>query len=215
VTRVLIVAGSPVTRAGLESVLARSASIAVVGVASRDDSLTATVEAHDPDVVLLDVEGLSLGGPSVRLDPSPDAVARAPSIVLLADVRDAAWIADALRRGVRAVLPRDATPDEIVAAVEGVGSGLTVLPNDLADTLLAAVPASVRAPAPSNPSLTPRETEILGMLAEGLANKAIAARLGISEHTVKTHVASVFAKLEAYTRTEAVARAVRLGIIML
>jgi DNA-binding NarL/FixJ family response regulator len=72
----------------------------------------------------------------------------------------------------------------------------------------------LRATVPA-PGLTPREIEVLGMLAEGLGNKVIAARLGISDHTVKTHVAAIFGKLGVSTRAEAVASAARLGLIML
>jgi DNA-binding NarL/FixJ family response regulator len=219
VTRVLVVAASPVTRAGLESVLARGPTITVVGAVTPGEALASAVETNEPDVVLIDVEGTPLGSPTslVHFDLAPDALARAPAAVVMSDARDATWVVDAMRAGVRAVLPRDATPEEIIAAIDGVAAGLTVLPRDLADSVLNAIPraAAQRVPPQSTQPLSPRETEILGMLAEGLANKVIAARLGISEHTVKTHVASIFAKLDAYTRTEAVARAVRLGLIML
>jgi DNA-binding NarL/FixJ family response regulator len=93
-----------------------------------------------------------------------------------------------------------------------VAAGLTVRePSEAGATL------HTRAPLPhqTHPMLTGREVEILGLLAEGLGNKTIAVRLGISEHTVKTHVTSVFAKLEVSTRAEAVANAIRLGLIML
>jgi DNA-binding CsgD family transcriptional regulator len=78
----------------------------------------------------------------------------------------------------------------------------------------AQVPPSIGPPEPA-PSLTPRERQVLGMVAEGLPNKIIAARLGISEHTVKTHLAALFAKLGVNTRAEAVARGARLGLLLL
>ncbi|HEU4564389.1 MAG TPA: response regulator transcription factor, partial [Gemmatimonadaceae bacterium] len=146
-----------------------------------------------------------------------DAAARAPAFLLLADVDDAAWLADALHAGARGVLHRSASATEIGAAVEAAGAGLAILPLGAAGALLAAIPrAAARRPAepPAQP-LTPREAEILGMLAEGLGNKIIAARLRISEHTVKTHVASIFGKLRVETRAEAVAVGARLGLIML
>jgi DNA-binding NarL/FixJ family response regulator len=124
----------------------------------------------------------------------------------------------AVRAGVRGVLPREAGVDEIVAAVEAVAAGLLALPAELADELLARVApepvAAASAPA-AGASLTPREREVLTLLAQGLANKAIAPRLHISEHTVKAHVASIFEKLGAGTRAEAVVTAARLGILML
>ncbi|MGH8704226.1 MAG: response regulator transcription factor, partial [Burkholderiales bacterium] len=124
--------------------------------------------------------------------------------------------ADALRAGVRAVLPRAAAPAEIIAAIEAVAAGLVVLHPDGLEALPprpagAAPPSASEADQP----LTARETEVLAMLAEGLGNKLIAARLGISEHTVKFHVASIFAKLGAGTRTEAVTIGVRRGLIMI
>ena len=111
------------------------------------------------------------------------------------------------------MLDRDATRDEIVAAVQAAAAGLVALePRDAA----ALMGGAARAPAqsPVEP-LTPREIEVLRMLAEGEGNKAIAFKLGISEHTVKFHVASILAKLHASSRTEAVTIGVRRGLILL
>ncbi|HET7458267.1 MAG TPA: response regulator transcription factor, partial [Gemmatimonadaceae bacterium] len=128
-----------------------------------------------------------------------------------------------LRAGVRAVLPRTAGAAEIVLAVEAAAAGLVVLH----PTLVAALTthAAGATPTPNDnravpppagaPVLTPREIEVLGMLAEGLGNKQIAPRLGITEHTVKYHVASIFAKLGASSRTEAVMLGARRGLVML
>jgi DNA-binding NarL/FixJ family response regulator len=214
-----------VVRAGLEAVLARSPSIVVVGSVSRttvpDDhpnALADEIESFEPDVVLVDVDDQS----DTRRFPSlgrlsPDAVGRAPAIVLLSDAREPSWVADALRRGIRAVLPRDALPGEIVAAVESAGAGLVALSRDVMNAVLATVPrpASVASDTSRSQPLTPRESEVLRLLAEGLGNKMVAARLRISEHTVKTHIASVFSKLDVYTRAEAVARGIRIGAILL
>lgn len=130
------------------------------------------------------------------------ARASAP-VVLLTD--DAAR--DALRAGARAALPSSATPAQIVAAIYAAASGLAAIP---AVEMGALIPASEDAPAES---LTPRELEVLEMLAEGLSNKLIAYRLGISAHTAKFHVNAILAKLGAGTRTEAVMRGIRLGLI--
>jgi DNA-binding NarL/FixJ family response regulator len=101
--------------------------------------------------------------------------------------------------------------------LEAAAVGLVTLPAELAaDFLSAARGPSVPRPAgASTQPLTRREVEVLGMLAEGLANKNIAARLGISEHTVKTHVASILTKLDAFSRAEAVAIGARQGLILL
>lgn len=216
--RALIAAGSPVVRAGLEALLARSASVAIVATTS-GDALADDIETHEPQVVLLAVEPQGDAPPNVasRIALSPDAVSRTPAFVLLADAPSVQWTADALRSGARSVLPRDATPDEILAALEAAAVGLVTLPAELAaDFVAAARPPSVpRAAGPSTQPLTRREIEVLGMLAEGLANKNIAARLGISEHTVKTHVASILTKLDAFSRAEAVAIGARQGLILL
>ncbi|HZS57963.1 MAG TPA: response regulator transcription factor [Gemmatimonadaceae bacterium] len=113
----------------------------------------------------------------------------------------------ALRSGARAVLRRDASPGELVAAIEAVMSGLVALHPD-------AVPRPLSAPGAAEP-LTRREREILTLLADGLGNKVIAARLGISDHTVKAHVGAIFDKLHVGTRAEAVALGLRLGLIAL
>jgi DNA-binding NarL/FixJ family response regulator len=215
VIRTLVAAASPVVRAGLEALLVRSASVAVVATTS-GDSLTDDIETHEPQVVLLAVDQHRDSAPPAIIALSPDAVSRTPAFVLLVEAPTAAWVADAVRSGARGVLPRDATPDEIVAALEAAAVGLVTLPSDLAADLVstARVSAPRQGTSVSQP-LTRREIEILGMLAEGLANKNIAARLGISEHTVKTHVASILAKLRAFSRAEAVAIGARQGLILL
>jgi DNA-binding NarL/FixJ family response regulator len=217
VIRALIAAASPVVRAGLEALLTRSASVAIVAATS-GDTLADDIETHEPQVVLLAVEPRSGALPNVatRIALSPDAAPRTPAFVLLADTPSLPWTAEALRAGARSVLPHDATPDEIIAALEAAAAGLVTLPAELAIDLVSATRGPVtRAAGPPTQPLTRREIEVLGFLAEGLANKNIAARLGISEHTVKTHVASILTKLDAFSRAEAVAIGARQGLILL
>ncbi|HKG95124.1 MAG TPA: LuxR family transcriptional regulator, partial [Gemmatimonadaceae bacterium] len=217
----------------LEALVARNPAHVVVGAApgAGAHQLAEHVEQLEPDVVLVALEphdapdaDTSPGGAFPALLPTPGGDGRAsPAVVLLADLPEAepaAWAAAALRAGVRAVLPREAGEAEIAAAVDAAAAGLVVLPGALVESLLpAAAPAlPPRAPAPAGSpgqSLTPREAEVLGMLAEGLPNKLIAPRLGISEHTVKFHIASIFEKLGASSRTEAVTIGARRGLIML
>jgi DNA-binding NarL/FixJ family response regulator len=115
---------------------------------------------------------------------------------------------DALRAGARAALPSAATPAQIAAAIHAAAAGLAAIP--VAD-MAALVPAAEIPPAAE--PLTPREMDVLEMLAEGLSNKMIAYRLNISGHTAKFHVNAILAKLGAGTRTEAVMRGIRLGLI--
>ena len=114
--------------------------------------------------------------------------------------------------GVRGIQRRDADADRIVAAVEAVDAGLVALDPDLAATVL---PRGGPPRTPPRDGLTAREQQVLELMAEGLPNKTIADRLGISEHTVKFHVNSILAKLGVQSRTEAVVSATRLGLILL
>jgi NarL family two-component system response regulator YdfI len=159
---------------------------------------------EDPDVILADWEnGDELS--SEISDGAPEA-----ALVVMADDPGLSGVAEALRSGVRAVLSRHASASQIVAAIEAAAAGFVVLqPSDLDGLLVNPQPASLAEP------LTPREVEVLGMLAEGQSNKAIAHRLGISEHTVKFHVTSIMGKLNAGSRTEAVTQGIRQGLIML
>jgi NarL family two-component system response regulator YdfI len=126
-----------------------------------------------------------------------------------------------LRSGVSAVLPNTATGEEIIAAVEAALAGLVVLPRDALEALeetsamQEAHTDAVVDHEPLTESLTPRERQILDLLAEGLGNKEIAWQLQISEHTVKFHVSSILGKLGASTRTEAVTQGLRRGLIMI
>ena len=198
--RLLIAASSAVVRAGLEALAASHPAIELAGAFADLSS----VEALRPDVILSAL-------PVDELPVPADGIA--PAIVLLSGQQQPPWTRDALRLGVRAVLPRDASAGEILAAVEAAASGLAVVdPRDLEGLLSDAPAAAVAAEAPV---LTPREIEVLRMMAEGAANKAIAFRLHISEHTAKFHVASILSKLNASTRAEAVAIGIRKGLILI
>jgi DNA-binding NarL/FixJ family response regulator len=133
---------------------------------------------------------------------------RRPAIVALADDPASLWTPAARAVGLRAALPRTATGEELTGAVRAVHAGLFALHA----AALSTARARGIATAPGAP-LTSREHAILEMVADGFSNRAIAARLGISRHTVKFHVASILGKLGAGTRTEAVALALRRGLL--
>ena len=133
-------------------------------------------------------------------------------VVLLADVSDSALVDASLRSGIRGVISREATPEEIESAIQAVNVGLVVIPAGSLPDLLPDLRAPTQALAEP---LSDRELEVLNLIAEGQSNKLIAHSLGISEHTVKTHVASILAKLGAASRTEAVSQAIRRGLVML
>lgn len=200
-TRVLVMASSPIVRAGLASVLKTANSVEVVGSVADWSEYS----GEEPDVVLADSESGADELPHELIRGEP-----AYAVVLLADDPSLEATAEALRSGVRAVLPRQSSPSQILAAVEAASAGLVVLhPADLDSLLVNPRPERIAEP------LTPRESEVLGMLSEGQSNKAIAHRLNISEHTVKFHVTSIMSKLNAGSRTEAVTIGIRQGLIMI
>lgn len=196
--RVLIAAPSAILRAGLESIVRSNPAFGLAAEAGHEQ----------PDVMLIDLE-------YAGEEPPPEVPAGA-AVVLLTDRPPGAWTLDAFRSGARAVLPRDASASEIVAAIAAAAAGLAVLtPADLQALLPAALRAERARSSGSDEALTPREREVFTMLAEGAGNKTIAWRLKISEHTVKFHVASIMSKLNATSRTEAVALGIRKGLILL
>lgn len=198
--RALIVSASPVLRAGLAALIADR--IEVAGFAGNLAEAAQQLPVIDPDVVILDWNG----------DAGRDLVdVTAVPVLALADDFQAARIRHALRSGVRGIAPRDLPAEEIVAAIQAVAAGWIVLPPEAREILSAGVDPSE---APADP-LTPREIEVLRLLAEGSSNKTIAWKLDISEHTVKFHVNSILSKMGAASRTEAVMLGLRRGWIPL
>jgi DNA-binding NarL/FixJ family response regulator len=141
----------------------------------------------------------------------------ATTFVVIAGESDGGETLDALYAGASAILPP--WSEKIATAIDLARRGLTLLPRDVLERLLDAssptAEESLRDDGASRVSLTPREHEVLAAMADGASNKVIARRLGISLHTVKFHVAAILAKLDADSRTEAVARAAHLGLVML
>lgn len=207
--RIVVVASSPIVRAGLEAVLREDSRFAILDSAGTNSSMAHLRDAR-PDILLVEAasaDNLATRSGLFRDDPPPT--------VLLADHLGRAQVRRALHSGVRAILPRDATGPEIMAAIEGAAVGLVVLSAEDMDALLPAVIDLVTDEFVPGEALSAREVEVLAMLAEGLGNKDIATRLKISEHTVKFHVSSILGKLGATTRGEAVARGVREGLIVI
>jgi DNA-binding NarL/FixJ family response regulator len=199
------VAPTPVTRAGLHSMLANAegTEVQVVGEASSPNDTSALSEA---DVVLLADEEL--------LEEASIAVAEdgTQALVLVAEEEHAVSRLRAMQLKGWGVVPPDAPPEELAAAVVAAAQGLIVLPKAMTERLL-------HDPAPSvgelSETLTAREREVLDLLAHGLKNAEIAGELHISEHTVKFHISSLYAKLGVNNRAEAVSRGARHGLISL
>ena len=221
--RVLVAADSEPARAGLAALVEHWGSLRVIGSSTAGVALPERVRALAPDVIVLEPPILEDDAFALWLARVSYAAAGVPLILIGGDALRAV-ARELLHAGVRGLLSYDATAEEIRAAVEAVAAGLVALDPAAADAMLAsleyAVPArALRAvthpPVTPGPSLTRREIEVLNAVAEGLGNKAIAVRLGISEHTVKAHLAAIFEKLGATSRTEAVILGARSGIIPL
>jgi DNA-binding NarL/FixJ family response regulator len=197
--RTVVVSEDALARAGLASLLAGRADVAVLaGLSPRDRGTFATLHV---DVALVDTG-------SVDAEELHELASAVPVVALVAGEAQAA---DALAAGARALVFRDAGPERIAAAVVAAARGLVALEVSLSRWLRP--PAS--RPAPDVEALTPREREVLALLAEGLANKAIAQRLGVSERTAKFHVESILGKLGAESRSEAIVIAARRGMVAL
>ncbi|HYL55265.1 MAG TPA: response regulator transcription factor [Gemmatimonadales bacterium] len=196
-TRVAVAVRSRSLRAALERGLGERPSVIVVPLPV-GGSVPRALEA---DIVLVDL-----------VDWSRERATEGgrPAAIVLTEAPDDALVAATLREGARGVLSYDAGVAEVTAAIEAVAAGLVVAPASARSALAA---RSSR-PEPGA-SLTEREREVLALLAAGLPNRAIGARLGISEHTVKTYVAAILDELDAATRAEAVAIGLRRGLIML
>ena len=210
--RVFIVAASPLIRAGLQSMLADS-RVDIAGSAVDFETLSGQLVDVEPDVVLVEI---GADAHEDLLNALEDAeIAREYVVVVLSEQPRADLLSKAFRVGVRAVLPREVTPEQLRTALEAAAAGLVVVhPSEVNDVLPA--PAALSPPARELPEpLTPREREVLQMISGGLGNKEIAGRLLISEHTVKFHVASILGKLGASTRTEAVSIGIRHGLVLL
>jgi len=209
--RVAVVAASPQVRASLQALVDATPTLDFAGSAADVAAIADRFAGDLPDVVVEELEPQAGDLPAPGADRHPAM----PALVLLTDEADSDWIHDALAGGATALLPRGATPGEVTAAIEAVAAGLCVLsPEILARLLGERQGPRQMASAALIEMLTLREIEVLTMLAEGLGNKEIARQLDISDNTVKFHLSSIFGKLGASSRTEAVMQGMRHGLIM-
>ncbi|MSQ32514.1 MAG: response regulator transcription factor [Dehalococcoidia bacterium] len=205
--RILVVADDPLTRAGLASLLAENQDCTVAGQVASQPSLAADIDMFQADAVVWDM-GWNTSVQMVSLEE----LAEPQAAHVIAMIPGPSFASRALGGHARGVLLRDASIDTIVAAAKAISSGLAVIDPDF---VLYAKQVPEITPSPLKETLTPREMEILELIAEGLPNKTIAQRLKITDHTVKFHINSLLEKLSAHSRTEAVAIAARSGLILL
>jgi DNA-binding NarL/FixJ family response regulator len=214
VIRVLLADDQRVVREGLGTLLGLLDGIELVGTAADGEEAVALAFEHDPDVVLMDLRMPRCDGISAirRLAERGDR----PRAIALTTFADDASVLGALRAGARGYLTKDAGADQIRAAVEAVARGEAALDPAVQHHVIAALSSpSVSSPdaAPDLPDgLTPREAEVLALIAEGLTNAEIADRLVVSAATVKTHVNHIFAKTGARDRAQAVVYAYAHGL---
>ena len=207
---VAIFCADPVLRCSLEQLPRDDPAVVIVGMVDHPSSLRELLNRNLIDVLLVDAPTREL--PEYRA--GRDQIA----LLVLLDGANTEETARVLSAGARAVLDRSARRNEIIAAINAAIAGLVVVPANILVTLLPEAPLAddlLKADGSGHARLTRRELEVLAAMADGASNKAIARRLGISFHTVKFHVAAILAKLDADSRTEAVAKAAQLGLVML
>jgi DNA-binding NarL/FixJ family response regulator len=202
--RVLIADDHPAVRAGLAAVILAEDDMLVAGHAETGEQAVTLYREQRPDVVLMDLRMPMLGGVEAtrRITAEfPDA-----RVLALTTYQGDADVASALDAGARGYLLKHMLMTEVIAAIRAIHCGEWVIPPNVAASL---------ARHRESESLTPRELEVLGLVAQGLANKDIALAIGRTDETVKIHLKSVFAKLKVATRTEAVRVALSRGLVHL
>jgi DNA-binding NarL/FixJ family response regulator len=210
--RVLLADDQRVVREGLGMLVGLLEGIELVATAADGEEALALAAEHNPDVVLMDLRMPRMDG----IEAIRRLAARGTSSIALTTYADDASVLGALRAGARGYLTKDAGAEEIRAAVEAVARGEAALDPAIQHHVLAAVSAPAAAgetAAPEPPDdLTPREVEVLQLIAEGLTNTEIAERLVVSSATVKSHVNHIFAKIGARDRAQAVVYAFANGL---
>ncbi|MGW5212161.1 response regulator [Streptomyces sp. NPDC004051] len=203
--RILIADDHPVVRAGLRAVLETEPGFSIVGAAATAEEAVALAAAGGADVVLMDLQfGAGMNG--TQATAAITARPGAPRVLIVTTYDTDADTLPAIEAGATGYLLKDAPPEELAAAVRTAAAGRTTLAPTVADRLM----NRLRTP---HAALTRRETEVLSLVAEGLSNQAIGARLNLTQATVKSHLAHVYAKLDVDSRTAAVAAALALGVI--
>jgi DNA-binding NarL/FixJ family response regulator len=195
--RVVVADDHTLVRHGIEQLLGTADDITVVATAANGREAVAAAHLHTPDVVLMDVSMPELDGVSA----TRELLAATPStkVVMLTSFTEQRKVLDALDAGAVGYLLKDAEPDSVIAAVRAAHRGGAPLDPRAARVLLDAQRSGANPPA----KLSARELEVLTLVGDGLANKQIASRLGISERTVKAHLTAVFAQLGVSDRTQA------------
>lgn len=204
--RVLIIADDPLARAGLAVLLSDQSNCEVIGQIAGETVREGVLDTFPADVVLWDL-GWDAAASLERLAELHEG---SPPVAVV--ISDQAQAAAAWAAGAKGILPRETDALSLQAALIAVSQGLVVLNPTVTLSLL---PSGDHLPGTIPSELTPRELQVLQLLADGLPNKGIAGQMGISDHTVKFHVNAIMGKLGAQSRTDAVMRATRAGLIII
>ena len=209
--RVLIADDHAVVREGLRAVIGSEPDLEVVGKAATGKEAAERAAELRPDVVLMDIQMPGINGIEATrrvLDHDPRA-----GVVVLTMFEDDDSVFSAMRAGARGYVLKGASPSEILKVLRAVAGGEAHFGPEIASRLVDFLaPAKTPSPAEAMPELTAREREILGLIARGHGNAAIASRLFVSPHTVRNHVTHIFAKLQVADRAQAIVRAREAGL---
>lgn len=214
--RVSLADDQALVRAGLRMILQSQPDLEVVGEAQNGREAVELVRRRRPDVILMDVRMPVLDGIEATRQITRDTSGRPPRVVILTTYELDEYVFDALAAGASAFLLKHAPPEELIHAIHVVASGDALLAPSVTRRLIEEFsrrPAPTLQPPEALASLTERELEVLRLLARGLTNAEIAARLHVSETTVKTHVAHILAKLDLRDRVQAVILAYEAALV--
>jgi DNA-binding NarL/FixJ family response regulator len=207
--RVLLADDHAVVRAGIRQFLEHAGDIQVVAEADDGEIAISLIQQHQPDVAVLDIQMPKASG--IEVTRWVRSNLRSVGVLVLTAYEDDPYIMAVLQAGANGYVLKTASPGEIIQAVRDVHAGKSALDATIARKLIAQIAG--RTEKPPLEALTEREQEVLNLAARGYTNKAIGLQLSISDRTVQGHLAHIFAKLQAASRTEAVMRAVSLGWI--
>jgi len=209
--RVVIVDDHAVVREGLRTYLDLSDEIEVIGEARNGREAVERARALKPDVMLMDLLMPEMDG--IAATRGVKEVSPATNVIVLTSFTDDEHIMPALRAGATGYLLKDVSAADLVRAIEGANKGQAQLHPEVARRLMEQVSTPPRAEEPPGAALTPRELEVLRLIASGMSNKEIARELVLNERTVKGHVSNILSKLGLADRTQAALYAVREGIV--
>ena len=209
IIRVLLADDHAIVRAGIHQLLEHSGDIQIVAEASDGEAAQALIQQHRPDVAVLDIQMPKASG----IEVTRWVRANMPSVgvLILTAYNDDPYVMAVLQAGANGYVLKTGSPEELIQAVHDVHEGKSVLDPSITHKLMAQLFSGSKPPVVGE--LTARELEVLSLAAKGFTNKAIGVQLGISDRTVQGHLAHIFDKLQAGSRTEAVMRAVSLGWI--